>query len=142
MKMSALCFVPAIVLVAAAEVKEWHFPDGRDFARVLPAEAQPDDYRDGFRVTADFICDLEAFDQKKCFGNIVTQGRDFDQSFSVMIRKSGDLMVNLKGCDPEYEIIELGLKSGERYRLEVVVVPSAVRVSLDGKVCGGTVWRS
>ncbi len=126
----------AVVFAAAADVKEWKFPDGKDFVRVLPAEEQPD-YRDGFRVTADFICDFEAFDKQKCFGNIVTKGRDFDQSFSVMIRKSGDLLVDLKGCDPEYEIVELGLKSGERYRLEVVVVPNAVYVSLDGKVCGG-----
>lgn len=130
---SSLLFLTA----GAGELTQnWNFPDGCEFERTLPAAMQPD-YSRGFRLTADFICDLEALDARKCFANLVTKGRDFDQAFSVMIRKNGDLMVDVKGCDPEYEIVELGLKSGRRYRLDVLVRPGIVSVWVDGKVSGG-----
>jgi len=121
-------FVSAPVVAPAAE---WTFSEGE--CCNLRVEHDPAlDFPDGFRAEVRFACDLTKIGKSR-FANLVTKGDDFNDCWSIMVRKDGQLLVFLKGANPDYMLVDARIESNREYMVEVYVCTNNVRVLLDGK---------
>lgn len=94
-------------------------------------------FPDGFKATVRFACNLDMIDARSRHANLFCKGNDFNDGFSVMVRKDGSLLVDIKGITPEYHVCRgVRIESMRDHLLEVYVTPSAVRMFLDGKEAG------
>lgn len=89
-------------------------------------------FAEGLDATIDFVCDLDRIG-KANFANLVTKGKDYKDGYSVMVRKDGSLLVYLRGVQPAYKIVRLGLESGKRYSLRLCETKGLMRIFVNGK---------
>ena len=92
-------------------------------------------FAEGLDATIDFVCDLDRIG-KANFANLVTKGKDYKDGYSVMVRKDGSLLVYLRGVQPAYKIVRLGLESGKRYSLRLCETKGLMRIFVNGKEDG------
>ena len=106
----------------------------KDASLVLKHDSSMD-FPEGLDATIDFSCDLERIG-KANFANLITKGNGFKDGYSVMVRKDGSLLVYLRGVDPAYKIVRLGIESGKRYLLRLCETKGLMRIFVNGKENG------
>ena len=125
--------IAAAVLTAFGTVDEKP-KQPKDASFMLEHDAAMD-FPGGFDATVDFACDLERIG-KANFANLFTKGKDFKDGYSVMVRKDGALLVYLRGVQPAYKIVRLGLESGKNYSLRLCETKGLMRIFVNGKETG------
>ena len=136
MLMSSLFVSVILVSAVSAFAYECAVGDSGECRRVVPDTPELR-FPDGFKATVRFACDLSKIDARSAHANLFCKGNDFNDGFSVMVRKDGSLLVDIKGITPEYYVCKgVRIESMRNHQLEVYVTPSAVRIFLDGKEDG------
>ena len=118
-------------LSLAAMGFEWRAENPKDVRQVLPPTAELD-FPDGFKATVRFSVDLDRVDRKTRFANLFCKGNDFNDGYCVMVRYDGQMLIDLKGIDQQYHILNAKLESNREYELQLYVTPKCVRVFIDG----------
>ncbi|MDD4621868.1 MAG: sialidase family protein, partial [Kiritimatiellae bacterium] len=139
MKRVLKCLVFAAALPAAfsaAAPFEWQIKEEGPCQLVVPDEAALR-FPEGFKATVKFACDLDKIGERSNHANLFTKGKDFHDGYSVMVRKDGKLLVDIKGIMPQYYVChDVNIESLREYLLEVYVTKTAVRIFLDGVESG------
>ena len=137
MNMKKELAVLAVCLCAtAATALEWTFADAGECSRVVPDEPALR-FPDGFKATVRFACDLSKIAERSGHANLFCKGRDFHDGYCVMVRRDGQLLVDIKGIEPQYCVCrDVKVESMLEHQLEVYVTPEVVRIFLDGKEKG------
>ncbi|MEI8245795.1 MAG: sugar-binding domain-containing protein [Lentisphaerota bacterium] len=92
---------------------------------------------DAFTIIVSFSCDLSICGEKTFnFANILTKGWNYNGGYSVMLKTNGDVLVNLKGLTPEYQLYKCGISSNTQNIVAVVYDEAEVKVYANGKLAG------
>ena len=119
----------------SAQGFEWNFAPGENFNLRVPHQDELN-FPHGFKATIRFACDLSAIGRVR-FANLVTKGRDFHDGWSIMVKKDGNLLVDLLGVEPQYHVCEnMRIESNRPHLLEVYVMEDCTRIFLDGEERG------
>jgi len=132
MMMTMMTMTAALVAAFAAQAFEWENPGGEALKLELPHDPAYL-FPDGFKATVKFACDLDKIDERSNHANLFTKGKDFHDGYSVMVRKDGKLLVDIKGIMPQYYIChDVNIESLREHLLEVYVTKTVVRIFFDG----------
>ena len=112
--------------LSAAAPFEWQIKEEGPCQLVVPDEAALR-FPEGFKATVKFACDLDKIGERSNHANLFTKGKDFHDGYSVMVRKDGALLVDIKGIEPDYYVFPAGFESMREYLLEIYVTPEFVR---------------
>lgn len=136
MKIRVLVAAVAGALAMTAAAYEWQVPatDGVCSLKI-PHDAKYS-FPQGFKATVRFACDLEKIGARSNHANLFCKGNDFLDGYCAMVRKNGDLLIDVKGIEPSYHAVPTAFRSGREYLLEVYVTPTCVRVFVDGSETG------
>lgn len=125
----------ATVAALAASAFEWKFPEGGDPNLKVPHDPALA-FEKGFKATVRFSVDLDEIGERSGFANLFCKGEDFLDGYCVMVRKNGQVLVDLKGVEPSYYQTSRRVESNRACTLEFYVTPANVRIFFDGKESG------
>jgi len=131
--MKAVVILYAVFTVLCASGMEWTFAPG-ETEKVVPHDPALD-FPDGFKATFRFSCDLDKIGRSD-FANLAMKGSDFHNGWNFMVRKNGQLLVDLLGVKPQYHIVDMKIEANREYLLEAYVLKEGVRLFLDGEERG------
>lgn len=123
--------VMGLGLAMSALAFDMTFENPKDVCRVVPSTEELD-FPDGFKATVRFSVDLDKVDRKSRFANLFCKGDDFHDGYCVMVRYDGQLLIDIKGIEPQYYLYSAKLESNREYELQLYVTPKCVRVFIDG----------
>lgn len=134
--------------IMSAEACQWSREDDRGFFLVIDNKSNSDSahvrvednpsikFSKEFSIIAYFSCDLNACDKQFCYANILAKGKDYNDGYSIMVSKDGDLVVTLKGLEPADLYFNAGIKSNIENVVAVMYDGTSVKAYLNGKSLG------
>ncbi len=87
----------------------------------------------GLKIESCFSCNFDKISDKN-FASILTKGDNFQNGYTVMVGRNGELLVYLRGLKPAYKILPLKLQSSRDYDLAVEYSGDRVIIKLDKKI--------
>jgi hypothetical protein len=87
----------------------------------------------GLKIESRFSCNFDKISDKN-FASILTKGDNFQNGYTVMVGRNGELLVYLRGLKPAYKILPLKLQSSRDYDLAVEYSGDRVIIKLDKKI--------
>jgi len=129
----------ALATFGVAMAAEWNFPAGGDPKLVVPHGPETT-FTEGVRAEIDFSIDISKISPTHHFANLFTKGKDFMDGFSVMVRDTGRMLVDVKGIEPGYYLHCVELESNRAYHLVMYITRDNVRLFLDGNEAGSYLY--
>ena len=125
-------FSTGMFVAVSAMALEWQLAETGE-CRSVVSDSPELRFPGGFKATVRFACDLSKIGERSNHANLFCKGNDFHDGYCVMVRKDGQLLVDIKGVEPQYYVCQMvKFESMREYLLEIYVMPTMVRIFMDG----------
>ncbi len=116
---------------AREDDRDW-FMTFKEGGSVIIPHSDSLNFDKGFTAHIHFSCDMSNIGRNDLV-NLFSKGNNLQPGYSLMLRKDGVLILNLKGFEPERHPANIGIASNIEYLLSIYAGKEEVRIFLNNK---------